>query len=217
MKIKHYTFFTDSHKVFLKYFLNTFPFDPDIDLNIRYMPQECESGEFVSEGWNNTMKRKVQYILDSLKEMDDNDIFIHTDADIVFIKPYKKILLEELGDADLIFQSDIGTACMGVFACKVNDRTKSLFNKLYNDLSKHYHDQEGINHIIRNKDHHPDLKIRLFSYKFFNHGFLGKHYEEQNDDVIFPQDMVLLHANFTVGIERKVKLIQLALQRFNLK
>lgn len=210
MKIKHYTFFTDTHKIFLKYFLNTFPFDPNIDLTIRNMPQECETGEFVSEGWNKTMKRKVQYIVDAIDELKKYDVLIHSDADVVFLKPYKEDLLRELGDNDIVFQSDVGTACMGFFAMRVNEKTKSFFQNLYKELDKHYHDQEAVNYLLRNTDH--GLKFSLFSHKFFNHGFLGKHYEGE-DQVVFPPDMVVLHANFTIGIERKLKLIKLALNK----
>ena len=210
--IKHYTFFTDSHKIFLKYFLNSFPFNPEIDLQIRYMPQECKTGEFVTDGWKKTMERKVDYIVDAFHELKENDIFIHSDADVVFIKPYKEQLLKELGDKDLIFQTDVGTACMGFFACKIKKNTKMFFENLKKDLKNHYHDQEAVNYLLRNTDH--DVNYGFLSHRFFNHGFLGKHYEGE-DNVLFPPDMILLHANFAIGIEKKVKLIQTALKKFN--
>jgi hypothetical protein len=206
MKIKHYTFFSDSHKIFLKYFLNTFPFDEDIDLQIRYMPQECASGEFVSDGWQKTMTKKVKYIVDALHEMKDGDVFIHSDSDIVFLKSYKKILLEEMGNADLIFQSDVGTACMGFFACRVHKKTKDFFKKVYDDLDQYYHDQEAVNALMKNYKH--DLNIKLFSYRFFNHGFFGKHYEGEND-ILLPDDIIVFHANFVYGVEKKIKLIKI--------
>lgn len=206
MKIKHYTFFTNTHKIFLKYFLNTFPFDSDIDLQIRYMPQECATGEFVSDGWKKTMEKKVIYIVDALNELQNGDIFIHSDSDVIFFKSYKDVLLEEMGDSDIIFQSDVGTACMGFFACKVSEKTKDFFKKLLNELDQHYHDQEGVNYLIKNHNH--QLKINLFSHRFFNHGFFGKHYEGE-DDVIIPPDAVVFHANFVYGLEKKIKLIKI--------
>lgn len=206
MKIKHYTFFSDSHKIFLKYFLNTYPFDTDIDLQIRYMPQEC-SGDFVSEGWQKTMTKKVQYIVDALHELKENDIMIHTDSDIVFFKPFKHDLLNEMGNADIIFQSDVGTACMGFFACKVCSKTIEFFNTLLAELDQHYHDQEAVNHMIRSRKY--DINIKLFSHKFFNHGFFGKHYEGE-DDINFPADIVVFHGNFVYGMDKKLKMIKIA-------
>jgi hypothetical protein len=215
MKIKHYTFFTDTHKVFLKYFLNTFPFDQDIDLVIRYMPQECSDGEFVkieNNGWLKTMEKKVQYIIDAFDELNEGDIFIHTDADVIFLAPYKDLILEEMGDSDIIFQSDVGTACMGFFACRVSEKAKNIFVTLKNTLDKYYHDQDGINALLRTTQH--GLTVKLFSHKIFNHGFFGRRYENE-DSVNFPSDIVALHANFTVGIQKKLKLIKLALDFFN--
>lgn len=206
MKIKHYTFFSDSHKIFLKYFLNTYPFDTDIDLQIRYLPQECP-GEFVSEGWQKTMTRKVQYIVDALNELENGDIMIHTDSDIVFFKPFKELLLKEMGDSDVIFQSDVGNACMGFFACKVTPKTKDFFNILLKDLEQHYHDQEAVNHMIRSQKY--DLKFKLFSYKFFNHGFFGIHYKGE-DDINIPADIVVYHGNFVYDFDKKVKMIKIA-------
>jgi hypothetical protein len=210
MKIKHYTFFTETHRIFLKYFLNTFPFDPQIDLVIRFMPQECQTGEFENHGWMKTMTRKVEYILDAFAELKDGDIFIHSDADIVFLQPYKNILLEELGDHDIAFQSDVGTACMGFFVCRVSKKTKKLFNTLLKELGNHKHDQHAVNYLLTNSEH--KLKTKLLTRKFFNYGFNGKHYKGESS-VILPLDIILLHANFTVGIDNKVKLLQTAIKQ----
>jgi len=210
MKIKHYTFFTETHRIFLKYFLNTFPFDPDIDLNIQFMPQECVTGEFEDTGWMKTMTRKVQYILTSFNELKNGDIFIHSDADIVFLKPYKDNILQELGDKDIIFQSDVGTACMGFFVCRVNEKTKKLFTTLLQILPEHKHDQHAVNFLLKNNN---ELKASLLSRRFFNYGFNGRHYTGE-DTIILPSDIILLHANFTVGIENKTKLLQLALKQY---
>jgi hypothetical protein len=213
MKIKHYTFFTNSHRIFLKYFLNTFKFDENIDLCIRHMPQECLSGDYVSEGWNDTMKRKVDYIIDVFDELKEGSIFVHSDADIVFIKPYKDVLLQEMGDSDLIFQNDWNGACMGFFACKVSEKTKNLFLKVKEDLHNHEQDQACVNFLLNNTNH--GLKYKLFSHKFYNYGFTGKIYNNE-EDFFVPNDIVVLHANFAVGVEKKRKIISIVLKKFNM-
>jgi hypothetical protein len=215
MKIKHCTFFSDSHKIFLKYFLNTFPFDEAINLSIKYIPQECPSAKYEAEGFDKSMKRKVAFINDSLEELKNDDIFVFTDPDVIFIKPYKNLFLEEMAEADIIFQSDLGSACMGVFACKVSEKIKFFFKDLYNNLDKFNHDQDAANFLLNVKNY--NLKIKLFSYKVFNYGFLKGCRYEGEDTINFPNDIVLVHANYTVGVENKTKLIKLALDHFNLK
>ena len=217
MKIKHYTFFSDSHRICLKYFLNTFPFEDNIDLTIRHIPQECESAEYESDGFDKSMIRKVEFINQSFCELDDNDILIFTDVDVIFLKPYKDLFLKELGDSDIIFQSDTGTVCMGVFCCRVSNKTRFFFkelldllNKDASTLKKFKHDQQAANLMLTSKNYNLDVK--LFSHKVFNCGFLGKLYKGE-DEVKFPNDMVLLHANFTIGLDNKIKLIKMALDQ----
>lgn len=213
MKIKHYTFFSNSHKIFLKYFLNTFPFDPDVDLVIRHIPQECETAEYESAGFDKSMKRKVEFINDAFAELQDGDILFFTDPDVIFIKPYKDLFINEMGDADIIFQSDRGTACMGIFSCRVSEKTRFFFKSLYDNLDKFKHDQDAANYLLKTVDY--KLNVKLFSYKVFNYGFVSYRYEGE-DIVNFPDDITLLHANYTVGVQKKTKLIKLALEHFKL-
>lgn len=213
MRIKHVTFFSDSHRIFLKYFLNTFPFDTDVDLSIRYIPQECKTADYESYGFDKSMKRKVELINDTLNELQNGDILFFTDPDVIFIKPYKDLFLQEMGNCDIIFQSDCGTVCMGIFSCRVSDKTKFFFKDLYDNLDKFKHDQEAANYLLKVKDY--KLNLKLFSRKVYNHGFIGRRYEGE-DSVVFPDDIVLLHANFTIGVEKKTKLIKLALEQFKL-
>jgi hypothetical protein len=214
MKIKHCTFFSDSHKIFLKYFLNTFPFDPSIDLIIRYVPQDCKSAVYEADGFDKSMKRKVELINEALNELNNEDILIFTDPDVIFIKPYKDLFLQEMGSADIIFQSDCGTVCMGVFSCKVSEKTKLFFKDLLDNLNRFKHDQDTANYLLKTKNY--DLKLKLFSHKVYNYGFTGRRYEGE-DTATFPNDIVLLHANFVIGVEKKTKLLKLALEQFKLK
>jgi hypothetical protein len=211
MRIKHYTFFTESHKILLKYFLNTFPFDADIDLVIRYMPQECNTGVYVSQGWNKTMQKKVNYIIDAFDELKEGDLLIHTDVDVIFFKPYKETIIQELGESDIIFQSDRNTACMGFFACKINGKTKNLFLKLNQILKYHEQDQAALNYLLFAEKF--DINFKLFSQKIFNYGFVCDGLYKNESFVPFPEDMVALHANYTIGIETKINLIKLALRK----
>lgn len=214
MKIKHCTFFSDSHKIFLKYFLNTFPFDPSVDLVIRYIPQDCKSAVYESEGFDKSMRRKIELINELLDKLDDDDILIFTDPDVIFFKPYKDLFLKEMGSADIIFQSDCGTVCMGVFCCKVSNKTKFFFKDLLDNINHFNHDQDAANYLLKNKNY-DNLKLKLFSHKVYNYGFTGRRYEGE-DTATFPDDIVLLHANFVIGVEKKVKLIKLALKFFKL-
>ena len=81
--MKIYTFFTDSHKSLLDIFLKNFPYNENTELNIKWFPQECKDGSYMSDGWVSTMRRKVEYILQSLNETPEGEWFVHSDCDIV--------------------------------------------------------------------------------------------------------------------------------------
>jgi hypothetical protein len=59
-ELKIYACFTDSHRVFVDdWFLPSLKAtNPDIKLILEEFPQECSTGNFMSEGWRDTMFKK---------------------------------------------------------------------------------------------------------------------------------------------------------------
>lgn len=211
MKIKHYTFFSDSHAEMLKYFLSTYPYDNTVDLTIRKISQDCESASYNEEGWKTTMLKKIDYILDGFEELSENDIMVHTDVDIVFVKPFINQMLNELQSYDIAFQNDQRFACMGLFICKTNKTVKNLFLKIRENFDKHENDQIAANYYLRSQDN--DVKFTFLSKAFFNYGFIGERYRGE-DNVDLPENILMLHANFTIGVENKKKLLNIAYKKF---
>jgi hypothetical protein len=124
--MKVYTFYTDSHREIFEIFEKNFPYNQSTELNVRWFPQECETGSYMGDGWMSTMKRKVQYILDSLEETKENDWFVHSDCDILLFNGWTNILEKHKNDLDLIVQNDYTELCAGFFFCKSNTKTKEL-------------------------------------------------------------------------------------------
>jgi hypothetical protein len=217
-KIKLLTVFTESHKVFLDSFIKTFPFDTDIELIIKYMPQECKLGKYYTEGWDKTTKNKLQLIADTLNEMGKNDILIYSDIDVIFIKPFKEYLLEELNGHDIVFQEDRGDACTGFFCCRANETVKSLLQGAINLIQQKKDDQATTNYMLKTKLV-DNISYKLLSHKIYNCGFIPKwnpqkDIQKQYDS--FPNDILVFHANWTVGIENKLILICLAHENFGM-
>ena len=56
--MKVYTTYTPSHKIMYdNYFLKTLP--DEFDVHAYEIPQECDTGDFYSDGWDKTCYRKV--------------------------------------------------------------------------------------------------------------------------------------------------------------
>lgn len=211
--IKIYTFFTDTHRIFLKRFLNTFPFEEDIDLQIRYIKQECESGSFMKDGWLRTMERKVQYVIDALEETKDNEWFMHVDVDVQFfgrIKDYVRFYTNQ--DFDFIAQNDYGGGyCAGLFACKRTDSTVNLWSQVKDNLPNHAQDQVAMNHYIKALN----VKATKFDNRIYTYGSNWKKWDRDDISFIVPNNILMHHGNWTEGIDRKIQLMDLVRDKVN--
>jgi hypothetical protein len=203
-QMKLYTFYTDSHSVLLNnYFLPSIPKNDDLEVIIEKMPQECKTGNFMDGGWNVTMKRKIDYILRSIDEC-YGDVFIHADCDIEFYKPITKDLLEQLGEYDLAGMNDgPDCICCGFFVCRANDRTKNLFQKIRTTIDNYSNDQFALNHLK-----HGTISFKFLSRLYYNVSFsIGKVWEPTIKIPNIDKNIFMTHANFTIGVDNKCKLL----------
>lgn len=205
VRIKHFTFFTDSHKILLSHFLKTYPFDENIYLTIKNFSQKCISGKYMESGWIDSMKDKISYIIECLKSIDNDEIMVHTDCDIVFAKNFKNCLLEEMGSSDIIFQNDQSTVCLGFFACKKNEKTIGLFERTLKEIHHSENDQIALDKILKSG---YSINWKFLSYKFYNYSFYKTGIYEKGGDINFPNDIVVFHTNYTIGVENKLELIE---------
>lgn len=215
MTIKFCTFFSESHKVFYKLFMNSFPYENDVDLIVRYLPQEC-SGNYNQDDWNLTMKKKVKFIVDYLSTLKDGEYLIHSDIDVVFYKPFKNNILDliKTSNNDILFQNDGCALCMGFFVCNNNPEILKLMTYIYENLDNFENDQVALNVLIRN----TNIKFGVLPLNYYCFGPLNKmnnwnpNYKEE---IFVPSDIILHHANWTIGVENKLKLIQTIKKKLN--
>jgi|688.fasta_scaffold626477_2 hypothetical protein len=211
--MKVYTFFTDSHKVFLNNFIETFPFEEGLDLEIKYFPQECRSGKYREDGWKKTMWKKVEYIIESLNETEDNEMFVHADIDIQFFGNIKNDLIQliDSSNKDILFQDDGGVVCMGFFICRKNEKTLSFFKKVLEFLNSFEDDQVATNYFLKENT----VSYGILPQRYYTVGI--KHGLWFGDETKFeiPNDILMHHANYTKGVDNKLKLLKHIKEIFN--
>jgi hypothetical protein len=207
--MKIYTFYSDSHKYLYDIFIESLrDSNPEIDVVTDILDQEG-SGSFMENGWESTMDKKLDQII---RACEIGETFIHSDSDVIFLKDIKEEILLELGDSDIAFQDDgeVGL-CMGFFICKPNPKIISLFKKVKEILPEFQgHDQNAINSIIKNYG----VNYKKLSHRFFNYG-QTRHKIWNGEDFEVPKNVLVFHANWTIGIENKLKLISLVKQQIN--
>jgi len=209
-KIKIYTFYTDSHEKLLNDFF--LPSVPDsFETVVRHFPQECPSGSFHGDGWMHTMRRKVEYVIEAIKDS-MGSWFIHADCDIQFFGDFHDDIKSELSDFDIVAMDD-NMLCAGFFACRATEDTLELWEEILDKLEAFSNDQFAFNagliatKVLRYKT--------LPRFKYFNYMHtVGR------DDVWNPSktlhitraqlDSILVHhANYTIGVEDKIKMMEI--------
>ena len=195
--MKIYTAYSDSHKgMFEQFFLPTVP--KEFDLKIEVFPQECPSGTFYEKGWGTTCRRKIDLFVRACEE-NMGTHFVFADADLQFFGNCKDVLLEELGEKDFACQNDVICACSGFFIAKGNQKVLDMFHR----MGTHYEaeDQTSLNRNL----HMVDWK--MLSHRFFTIAMVtGNRWYGQ--DVEIPKDILVHHANWTTGVDNKIKLLE---------
>lgn len=204
--MKIYTFYTDTHKKILnEYFLSSFEkTNKDLDLIVRKFDQKCPTGKYMSDGWNKTMINKVDYILESIEET-WGDVFIHSDCDVQFFGSIKNDIIDQLSDADIAAQADSDHhLCCGFFICRSNKKTKNLFENVRHQITETYNDQQAMNLLV-----HGYASYSLLNEKYYSVWMSMGQNHWQSHMLIdkIPKNVLVHHANWTVGLENKMILM----------
>lgn len=182
--------------------------------------QKCKTGFYMSDGWSDITKDKVISIYEYINYT-DKDVFLYSDVDVLLLKKTKNYLLHLLNESglDILFQSDLqeinamSVYNTGFFICKVNQKTKHLFKCAFErKFAKNEDDQYVLNDIIQKN---LNIKVGCLPKLIYNYNFWrldNKKYKVKinwTDDIPIeiPEDTLVFHANWTVGVDNKIKLL----------
>lgn len=212
-KIILYTFYTPSHEILLReWFLPSI--QDDFEVVVKLFDQTCPSGTYMETGWITTMLYKVDLIIDAINEHWGNIIF-YADVDVQFFKPTADHIHKALQVSDLVIQraSPKDKVCAGLFALRANDHTLKLFKQVKNRIKlRKESDNPALDAIL----HWPycGVKWDYLPISFFSTGglssktFSQKNCWQEGDSVIIPDELILHHANYTKGVDNKIKLLE---------
>jgi len=206
--MKVLTVVTPPHRLYLdKYFLPTFPWDSNTDLIISQLPHVCPTGIFGEPGFNEVCRLKLQKVNEMCMRF-ANEVILYCDVDIMFYtNDITGPVMEALGDKDFAFinegNNQYGCGCFAVQAnCQVRDFLKEL---------------DG--HVADCRDDQEALNLHIHEVKNITHGFLpdkffgiGKDFgywprHRTDKPITLPDNMVLHHGNFAVGLNHKTNLL----------
>ncbi len=207
--IKIYAIYTPSHEqLFHDWLLRSVQEFGEFELIAECHAQECPSGDFMQDGWVKTMERKVDLVI---KAIHDNwgDIFIHADVDIQFLDYCADLIKHEMCNVDLAFQREnpAGGLCGGFFVCRANEKTLALFEQVKKIMCSERNDQICLNDLLRFSNPF-NIAWKYLPECFFGGATLKSDgwspaWTPQAGEIPMPQNPVMHHANFTVGLQNK--------------
>lgn len=210
------TFYSDSHSdLYFKYFLPSVEIHAsEFKLCTKKIEQISPTGVWASKNFNIVMLEKIRWIIDNIDASEDQNFLVYADCDVQF---FNRIDTEDLLDFDIKFQKDYyeDNVCAGFFICRQNEKVKSFFRDVEFELHKqisggsNIDDQEVINRFLRkNSDYKPEFRFGLLppdKYWTVANSTQGNIWTGQS--FFCPDNIVMHHANFTIGLDNKMKLL----------
>jgi MoaA/NifB/PqqE/SkfB family radical SAM enzyme len=194
--------FSASHeKLKDEWFLGTLKDDYDVAL---YRCDVRGQGAYMQEDWTRAVLFKSATII---KAIQDNwgEVFVYSDVDVAFFGPTKLAVLKSLAGKDIVCQLDdpSGNLCTGFFGIRANDTTLSLWRQVQAAVERERRDQPAFNRLVRDM---KDLRAGYLPVSFFGPGTFSARLVD-GERFYIPADPVMFHANFTLGVDNKMKLL----------
>lgn len=211
-KLNLYTFYSKSHAVLKDdWFAPSIQrINDNLNVTIRFIDQ-LGNGNYGTKEFNRTMLDKIDLIDDAIKE-NWGGIFVYADIDIQFFRPFSNIIREMLKKYDMVIAKDSpqGTCCAGFFAARANRQVQKLWRNVRQLAMRTpaRDDQWALNSFLR-KTHPCPVSWTYLPKEFFGGGTLtGKNWEP-GKSLPVPHNIIMHHANWTVGLPNKIAQLQL--------
>jgi hypothetical protein len=204
------TCYSQSHQVLFDEMIASFPWEDGLELTVRLVEQDGD-GVFGNAGWQRSTARKIEFTLEVLEQLPENGLLLWVDVDVVFFRPVRGdlVTLMDTMRADILFQSDRSELCAGFFVARKNSRTLDFFREVLRIIPEKGDDQTAINSLIASFG----IRFGLLPRRYYNIGIDSGEAWNGRSPVRFPKSPTVFHANWTHGIENKLKLIALARQK----
>jgi len=212
-----FTFYTPSHvQLYNNYFLPSFykaGLSDDFELSTTVFSQECPSANYMSAGWSNTVRHKIDLTLKMI-ESHWGKVIVYSDVDIQFFHTF--VPTDYLGNYDIVFQRNepkSNYACTGFYIFQANERVRGLFLKARGLVNPSADDQAAINIALgtrgESQKYTGEIAWGILPDSFFLPAFvIGATEWYPHMKFVVPKNIILHHANWTMGVGNKIKQLE---------
>jgi hypothetical protein len=214
--MKIYTTFTSSHKIlFDEHFLPSYKKvnkNKKFSLYVSEMEQISRNGSYSTYGFRESTSDKLKVII---KAISDNmgEWIIFSDPDVQLFEGFEDDVLKYSDkNVDIYCQCDTPKCpenvilCTGFMIINCNDNIKKIFESSLTYINNFEHDQYAFNYFVRtNRINFKTLPEDQYYTIAYNTGNVVWNGETYND---IPKNILMHHANWTAGIDNKIKLLK---------
>jgi hypothetical protein len=172
----------------------------------RELPQRSATGAYESTGFQTTCMDKVLFIRELVGWAPEP--FLFSDVDVRFYGPIVDDLSKLLDDADMAFQWDgpRGRECSGFMVLRPSPGVEQFWREVYTYMkATGAMDQDALHAMLKLRG--SGFKTVILPERYWTYGRLDKIWNP-GDPVDPPADLLMHHANWTVGTGNKMALLQ---------
>lgn len=198
-----------------------------IKLKTKFCEQICPTGTFDTYGFRETMAEKLKFVIETMKSNIENGIpyLVYSDCDVQYFGDISKDIVSQLENSgmDILFQHDGSEFCAGFFIAKNKPECVLLFEIAFSIINNFRDDQPALNYIHRNKSQYKSVfdsnnlcnpLIGILDGKYWTYG-VEHGLWNGGIDFSIKKDILVHHANWTVGIDNKIKLMDIVKSKVN--
>jgi hypothetical protein len=167
-------------------------------------PKSEKYYNFGTHGFNDFVFSRVESIIGVLRS--GEDVF-NIDSDVIMFEEYE-YFTRKVGAFDVIFQQEHdGKACTGFFVCRSNPTTISFWEEVRNRmlLNQGKNDEAVANEVLASR--FPIYAGYFNTNDITNYGVISDGKIWNGEEFEVPKGIKGFHANYTVGLENKKKLL----------
>jgi hypothetical protein len=195
---------SDSHRaMYEKHFLPSFSkyLAPHCELQTRVLPYYA--GSFGEDAFNKMGRESVGHTANILRQNIGRHIVV-SGCDIRFYRDFMADIEDALQHAELVGMNDIyGPVCGELLAFVCSERIVALYDWIVTNDHRFQNEQWTLNAGIRELG----INAAMMPDTFWTVGMQGTGVWKQGDPVRPPKGISLHHANFTIGAENKMALL----------
>lgn len=174
---------------------------------------QLTTGSFLTPEFYDIQKFKIETLVHMMNGHPDGHHIVYLDGDIILKKDIIAPMLECIGECDVAFQRDRDSYCAGMFIVKNNEKTRAFFADILHRLDTLRDeyllttaDQAIINDVLNHGN--PGINVCFLDSRFTTYGNIDTEsslWEGQEFEL--DESTVAFHANFTIGLPRKIELM----------